>query len=158
MKVFFLRHGQAGDPEEWKGDDAARPLTDDGKTRMAREAKTLAKLGIKVDSLLSSPLVRAKQTADIVGDALGVRGAVEDERLAPGFGLDKLAAIVADHSREDAIMLVGHEPGFSETIGALVGGARIDLKKGGLAYVEVTAGSAISGELVWLLPPKLLVL
>lgn len=159
VKVYFLRHGQAAGREEWHGDDAERPLTEDGKARMMREGKALAKLGLEVDTILTSPLARAKQTAEIVADAVDMHGKVrEDERLGPGFDPAKLAGILRDCERDGAIMLVGHEPDFSETIGAIIGGGKVDLKKGGLAYVDVPQASSVSGELVWLLPPKLLAL
>lgn len=156
LKLYFLRHGAAVEADEWKGGDFDRPLTDDGRKRLAQEAKALRKLGLELDVIVTSPLVRAKQTAEIVADALKVRSVVDDPRVGSGFDLGSLEGIVRDHADASAIMLVGHEPTMSETIGGLVGSARLDLKKGGLACVELADPSSLHGTLLWLVPPKLL--
>lgn len=157
MKLYFLRHGIAVDSADWNGSEFDRPLTEDGRERMQREAKTLAKLDVCPDVILTSPLVRARQTAEIAAEALGCKNLENDDRLANGFDERAVAAIGAERRDARAIMLVGHEPTMSATIGALVGGARIDLKKGGLALVELADVSGLSGELVWLIVPKVLV-
>jgi phosphohistidine phosphatase len=157
MRVYFLRHGLAGDREEWRGDDFDRPLTDKGRERMAREANKMVELSLALDVIVTSPLVRARQTADIVAAGLDRRDRlVEDERLGLDFDPSRLAGILREHPRANAIMLVGHEPSMSETIGHLVGGARIDLKKGGLACVDLPDPSSLDGVLTWLVPPKVL--
>jgi phosphohistidine phosphatase len=157
MKLFFLRHGVAADRELWNGEDSERPLTDDGKKRMAREAKALADLDIEPDVIRTSPLLRAKQTASIVAERLGAADRlVEDPRLGPDFDVSRLREILQEHAGASCVMLVGHEPNMSETLAQVIGGARLDLKKGGLAYVDLPDASAMSGELVWLLPPKVL--
>jgi len=156
VKLYFLRHGVAPDPQTWEGDDFVRPLTADGRKRMKREAKALAKLDLTLDLILTSPLVRAQQTAAIVAQRLNLQHRlVEDERLGPGFGAERLGAILREHSDAGALMLVGHEPSMSATIGEIVGGARIELKKGGLACVEVDS-AASSCTLAWLVSPKVL--
>ena len=155
MKLYFLRHGIAADREEWQGRDFDRPLTPEGKDRMEREAKAIAKLGLSLDAIVTSPLIRAKQTAEIVASALKMR-ASEDGRLGPDFDERRLAEILREQRDAKSVMLVGHEPNFSETISGIVGGGRIDLKKGGLAYVDIAGGGDISGALVWLIPPKVL--
>jgi len=158
MKVFFLRHGIAEDAQNWKGGDASRPLTAEGRDRMAREAKTIAKLDLGLDIILTSPLVRARETAEIVADRLNLRDKLrEDSRLAEGFGAGQLAAILHDHA-DQTLMLVGHEPDMSATVGRLTGGAKIDLKKGGLACIELHDRSSMQGELLWLVTPKILIL
>lgn len=181
MEIYFLRHGPAGSRAEWSGDDDARPLTDEGKARMTREAAALQKLGVAPAVILTSPLARARQTAEIVAARLGSPDFVVcDERLSPGFGPHDLADILGDHRGVSSIMLVGHEPDFSLTIGEFVGGGRVALKKGGLARVDVDAAPAAGGgefppvgthdvsrvgandvspahvQLVWLLPPSVL--
>jgi phosphohistidine phosphatase len=158
VRVYFLRHGIAADRDEFQGDDFERPLTDEGCERMQREAKAIAKLQIEPDVIVTSPLVRAKQTAQIVADALKLDGKlVEDKRVGENFGVQQLAQILADHAKADALMLVGHEPDMSDVIGQLTGGTNIDLKKGGLALVELQGASSSSGQLQWLIPPKVLV-
>lgn len=156
--MYFLRHGIAADRDEWKGDDASRPLTAEGRDRMEREAKALADVGLNPDVIVTSPLVRAKQTAEILADALKMRKKlVEDERVAQNFDRAKLAGVLQDHAGADNVVLVGHEPDFSALIGDVVGGAAIVLKKGGIACVELTSASAPAGSLLWLVPPKVLV-
>lgn len=157
MKIYFLRHGVAVEPGDWKGNDFDRPLTGDGRERMAREAKALRKLEIDLNAILTSPLVRAKETAAIAAGGLKI-AVKEDERLGGDFDIESFEAILQDHADAKAIMLVGHEPSMSSVIGHLVGAARIDLKKGGLACVELRDASSMSGELLSLIPPKVLLL
>jgi phosphohistidine phosphatase len=154
MKLYFLRHGLADWPE-WTGSDSDRPLTPEGNKRMRSQASTLAELGLSVDVLLSSPLTRAKQTADLLGASLGVR-VVVDRALGPGFGIERLKIVLADNPGAGSVMLVGHEPDFSTCISALIGGGRIILKKGGLARVDIDSSDPLRGQLVWLAAPKLL--
>jgi phosphohistidine phosphatase len=159
LKLYFLRHGQAGNRQDWQGDDSKRPLTIEGKKRMQREAAAIWKLELPLDVIISSPLVRAAQTAEIVAKAKGSSARlVTDGRLAPGFGPKHLVAIVADHRGAKGLMLVGHEPDFSETISQVTGGVRLTMKKGALAYVEVEDSASLNGTLVWLIPPKVLAL
>jgi len=157
MKLYFLRHGIAADRDEWSGDDAERPLTAQGRKCMEHEAKALAHLGIEPDRIVTSPLRRAKETAEIVAERLGLDDRLaEDQRLAEGFDVNALAEMLRTYGDVDCLLLVGHEPDFSHTIGRLIGGARIDLKKGGLARVDIADAASREGELVWLLPPKVL--
>ena len=155
MNLYFLRHGLAGERSEWQGDDTKRPLTDEGKEKMKRAAITLAALDLGLDVIITSPLVRAKQTAEIVARKLNCP-LVEDKRLEPGFNDEQLEKILLDHPDANAVMFVGHEPDFSETISALIGGGNIVCKKGGLALVELPTAHSKRGELVWLVPPKVL--
>ena len=170
MELYFLRHGQAGQRSAWVGDDALRPLTEAGRERMVQEATTMRKLGVAPEVIVTSPLARARQTAEVVEEILGLEDhVVEDERLASGFSLDELAGVLAAHLKGDSsgasVMLVGHEPDFSEIVGRLVGGADVLLKKGGLARVDLPlrapfGGSSRAlegrGQLVWLLQPTVL--
>ena len=157
--LYFLRHGQAGDAETWQGDDFDRPLTDEGRERMKLEAEAIKLLDLGLDRIVTSPLVRARQTAAIVADALQMRDAlIEDQRLGPGFGLDQLANVLRDRARTSALMLVGHEPSFSATVSRLIGGAAIDFKKGALARVYLSDTSELEGELMWLVPPRVILL
>ena len=157
MRLYFLRHGLAADRETWTGDDFDRPLTDQGKERMAREAATLVEMSLDLDVILTSPLVRAYQTAEIVAQHLNQTDKlVQDERLSPGFGSNQLAKILKTYPGAQALMLVGHEPDFSQVIGDLIGGGRFTCKKGSLACVELTDRS-LHGVLVWLIPASVLV-
>lgn len=159
MILYFLRHGLAGNREDWEGDDRARPLTKKGEKRTALSAETMDAIIPDLDEIITSPLVRARQTAEIVADEMGMKDAmIEDERLAPGFNLEKLTEIVKAYPDAEALMLVGHEPDFSETISSLIGGGNIVCKKGGLARVDLINLDPLQGQLVWLLQPKVLTL
>lgn len=158
MRLYFLRHGRA-DRSQWHGLDFERPLTHDGKARMVREAEMMAELNLGIDAVVTSPLVRAYQTAEIVAEELGLSDHLaEDVRLAPGFDLGDLTELVVEYEDTDRLMLVGHEPDFSETIGDLIGGGAVVCKKGALARVDLHSMSPLRGELVWLIPPRLLLL
>jgi phosphohistidine phosphatase len=157
IRLYFLRHGPAADREQWEGSDFDRPLTAQGRERIEAEAKTLKRLDLRLDEILTSPLVRAEQTAVIVADALKMRdNLTRDARLGPGFEVDRLANILREHREASALMLVGHEPSFSETVSRLIGGGAIELRKGGLARVDLPDPAQAQGELAWLLPPRVL--
>ncbi len=157
MKIYFLRHGVAVEPEDWKGNDYDRPLTTDGRERMGQEAKAIRKLGLGLDAILTSPLVRAKETAEIVARELKM-ASKEDERLGGDFDVSALEAILQGCADLKSLMLVGHEPSMSSVIGRLIGVARMDLKKGGLACVELPDALTMTGELHSLIPPKVLLI
>jgi phosphohistidine phosphatase len=156
-RIYFLRHGKAVPRAGWTADDALRPLTPDGEAEMQREAKILKGLGIEPDVIVTSPLVRARRTAEIVADALGLTGRlVEDDRLAHGFDVRALGKIAAAHPNAQQMMLVGHEPEFSATVAAVIGGGQLVMKKGGMARVDLPDQSVKSGVLAWLATPALL--
>jgi phosphohistidine phosphatase len=159
MKCYFLRHGMAVDASEWSGADFDRPLTSEGRERMTQAAKALAALPLKVDVIVTSPLVRAVQTATIVAKRLKLEDRlVEDARLGGGFGLSELAQVLAEHRTADALMLVGHEPSMSRIAGELIGGANVDFKPGSLACVDVPEPASLQGTLLWLVPATVLAL
>jgi phosphohistidine phosphatase len=156
MRLYFLRHGLA-DRSAWSGADFDRPLTPRGKERMFVEAEFISKLDLGLDLILTSPLTRAYQTAEIVAEHLGYLDRMEiDDRVSPGFGRADVAEIINDYPQAESIMFVGHEPDFSMTIESLIGGGSIVCKKGSLARVDLTGMGFLSGELVWLIPPKAL--
>jgi phosphohistidine phosphatase len=158
MKLYFLRHGRA-DRSAWMGLDFERPLTEDGKERMLREADFIAQLNIGPDHILTSPLVRAYQTAEIVAERLNMLDLLTvDARLEPGFGPTDLAEILEEYPHADELLFSGHEPDFSLTISYLIGGGNIVCKKGSLARVDLVDAGPLAGELVWLIPPKALIL
>jgi phosphohistidine phosphatase len=157
MLCYFLRHGPAEDAETWQGSDFDRPLTPQGRKRIAKEAKTIATLDLELDAIATSPLVRARETAEIVAKELKLEKLlVEDERVGPGFSPAQLANIIRDRHPQTGIMLVGHEPSISQTISNLIGNAAIDFKKGSLACITLTSNSPLHGELLFLATPKLL--
>jgi len=153
MRLYFLRHGIADWPDWDPARDLERPLTKDGVKKMKEQARALADLDLKIDAILSSPYTRAYQTADIVAGKLGLEVKAEP-LLAPGFNSDKLAEIARPFADDQGLLLVGHEPNFSMVIAEITGGGRVQMKKGALARVDVNR--ELQGELVWLLPPKVL--
>jgi len=154
--LSFLRHADAGDPEAWSGREEERPLSAEGRHQAERLGRHLAAIGFRVDELFTSPKVRAAETAAIVGDLVGVRPRPED-RLAEGVTLAVVEAILVDHGRPAAVLLVGHDPDFSELVSELCGATGVSLRKGGLARLEagwpLAAGRA---TLRWLIPPDAL--
>lgn len=158
MIVYFVRHGIAEEADAWQGSDAERPLTTKGRAKMVDAGKRLADLEIKPDAIVTSPLVRARQTAEIVAKALRASGALtEDERLAGGFNRHGLAGILKDYVSAKSVMLVGHEPAMSAVIGHAIGDGRVEMKKGAVACVEFSDPASPRGELLWLAPPKILI-
>jgi phosphohistidine phosphatase len=157
LDLVLVRHADAGDPATWTGPDAARPLSSKGRKQAQRLARFLREIRLEPDAIITSPKVRAAETAASIGEALDVEVRI-DERLAEGFGLAELDAIVREGSLGRPI-LVGHDPDFSELVELLVG-ASIPLRKGALARIEVpgdaTAGAG-AGVLRWLIPPDALV-
>lgn len=153
MKLYLLRHGIAADhgPD---GTDASRPLTSEGMDKMRRSARGMQRLDMKLDMLLSSPLVRARQTAEIVGRVLACDMQIADE-LAPGCDAAGLIELLRQQAAE-RVMVVGHEPDFSEMVGALTGGSRVEMKKGALARVNLHSLTIGNGTLMWLLQPHVL--
>lgn len=156
MKIYFLRHGAAGDRETWNGPDSERPLTADGEKELRSLSKKFAKLGFAVEELRTSPYSRALGTAKIIAKGLGLTSRLTiDERLSPGFDLASLRAMIAERPRCVSLMLVGHEPDFSKAISELTGCRNLEMKKAGLARVDYDPETK-TGALVWLLPPKVL--
>ncbi len=119
MRLYFLRHGQAGDKDTWPGDDFQRPLTAGGRAEMEAAANGLRALNLKPNVVLSSPLVRARQTAEIAAQAFGM-AITEAAPLAPGCDLDGLADALRPYRQVDEVLIVGHEPDFSTLIGLLI--------------------------------------
>ena len=148
MKLYLLRHGKADWPN-WDRPDDERPLTEEGKKEVAAVAKLLSRLEI-TPVILTSPLPRASQTAEIAGKHLKVKVHPEP-LLRPGFDAAHLRKILKNFSGK-SLMVVGHEPDFTRTIFQITGG-KTKMSKAGVALVELEAGS-MKGELRWLVPPK----
>jgi phosphohistidine phosphatase len=151
VELYFLRHGRSVARSQWTEGDDTRPLTDDGKVAMAHEAATFARLGLRPDIVISSPLTRALQTAEIAVTGMGIPERLEvSPDLASGFGSKRLSRLLRVHSDAGRIMLVGHEPDMSATIEKLTG-ARVVFSKGGAARIDVETTGTKAARLVWLL-------
>ena len=156
VQLHLLRHAHAGNPEGWTGPDAARPLSPKGEQQAERLGRLLAEVGFKPDAIITSPKLRAAQTAEFVAKALGVE-VREDERLAREFDLVTIEAILFDAGEPAKPVLVGHDPDFSDVIATLIGSANVPMRKG--AFARIDAGrplAAGSGTLRWLVSPDLL--
>ncbi len=148
MILYFFRHGEADWPD-WKKPDDERPLTQAGQKEVRRVAKFLRDLKVKPDVILTSPLPRAYQTAELIAKKIERR--VETEpRLKKGFDVKKLERLMEKYPGEE-LMIVGHEPDFSAVLQELTG-ARVKLAKSGVARVDFDGEE---NRLVWLFPPKL---
>jgi phosphohistidine phosphatase len=160
MNLFILRHGIAVEhgAAGYKNDDE-RPLTSKGERKVWMIAEAMKALEISFDSILSSPLVRARQTAEIVAEALKARKRLElTDTLAPQESAEPLIEYLDEQGAVDDVLLVGHEPFLSQLISLLISGdteASVLLKKGGfckLSTEELKHGRCATLE--WLLTPK----
>jgi phosphohistidine phosphatase len=124
--IWLLRHGAAEDAD---GDDAARPLTEKGRRQAVAAGKALVKLGVEIDLCLASPKLRAIETARIACEALAIEPRTSEALRGGDFDLDEVAG------GGEQVLLVGHEPDFSRAV-HLATGARIELKKGGVAAID----------------------
>jgi len=149
MQLYFLRHGEADWPG-WTKPDDERPLTDFGKKEARQVAKFLNRLEVKPNLVVTSPLQRALQTAEVAAEQLKTK-LRQDEALEPGFGISELRTVLKRHGSK-VLMLVGHEPDFSTVISALTG-ASLKLSKAGVALIDIDP-EAEKGRLLWLFPPK----
>lgn len=151
MELYFARHGHA-QPVAESGVDEERPLSDRGRAEVAAVARLLAAAGAKPEVILTSPLLRARQTGEVFSESLGVP-AESAEPLRPGCRLDRLAQLLRPGLAR--ILLVGHEPDISTMVGELVGGAQLRMPAGAVAAVEVRDLRRGGAVLEWLLPPSL---
>jgi phosphohistidine phosphatase len=155
MLLHLLRHADAGDPEAWTGPDAVRPLSEKGRKQSKRLGEHLGSIGFTADAIITSPKIRAEQTAEIVAQRIGGTVSVDD-RLAHGFDIDTVETILSDAGDPERAVLVGHDPDFSETLSALCG-SRLEMKKGAFARIEIDRPlRAGGGTLRWLIPPDAL--
>ena len=161
VNLYLMRHAIAAEPD---GSclDSLRPLTEKGRSKLEKITSTLKKSELLVDLILTSPYLRARQTAELVAKTLNIKPncVVESENLAPlGYGDQLIDEINARWPIEN-LMLVGHEPGLSQLIGVLMAGdasLQIQMKKAGICKLSVEKLSyARCARLEWLMTPALL--
>jgi phosphohistidine phosphatase len=159
LELYLIRHGIAAERgPEWP-DDSKRPLTGKGITALKQEAKALAALGISFDLIISSPLTRTRQTANVFAEYLPEKPDVElSDSLAPAGTPAAVMQEIARHSRKVRIALVGHEPNIGELAARLIGApSPIEFKKGAICRIDFGALPPKSlGMLRWFLPPRIL--
>jgi phosphohistidine phosphatase len=144
MDLFILRHGEAGRRSTTSRQDSKRPLTPGGKKEIEEISKGLCSLGIRLDYIFTSPLLRSRQTAEIVFKNLKCKNQIiELDELKPEGNKLQFYKKLSTLKQDSSVLIVGHEPYLS------------DLKKGGLARIRIISLlPKIQGELRWLLTPK----
>ena len=161
-EFYIMRHGIA----VIRGatsmvDDAKRPLTPEGKQKMREIASGLVRAGLEADWIVSSPLVRAVETAELVADAQESKPPLDlCEALRPGGDPEALVTYLAKRSNRRRVLVVGHEPDLSQLAARLIGAGRnanMPFKKGGCCLITFSVFPPKSpGRLVWWLPPRVI--
>jgi phosphohistidine phosphatase len=157
--LYLVRHAIAEERGDKWPDDTRRPLTEKGIARMREAIAGLDTLEAGIEIVLTSPLVRARQTADLLVDGLKPKPALDVlPSLAPGEAPAKVAEALGAHAGRQAIALVGHEPGLGELGAWLIGAnAPVIFKKGGVCRIDVASlPPERYGQLAWLALPKML--
>ena len=147
QQLWLLRHGEA-EPHD-SATDVDRKLTARGRDQSRAAGRTLAALGVGFQMAFTSPKVRARDTAELACEALGLEP-VDHEPLSAGFDRDDALELMAAAGGNRRVLVVGHEPDFSQVVHDLTG-ARVDLKKGGVAAVRLDGTSA---ELIVVMRPR----
>jgi phosphohistidine phosphatase len=159
LELYLIRHGVAAERGEDYPDDSKRPLTNAGISRLKKEAKALDEIGVAFDHIITSPLLRTKQTADIFAESLKSKPSVSSsDALAPAGTSTAVIQELAKHMRKGRIALVGHEPNIGELAGRLIGARMpLEFKKGGICRIdfEVFPPKGV-GQLRWFVTPRML--
>jgi phosphohistidine phosphatase len=158
MRVLIVRHAIAVEHGTPGIPDDERPLTPDGRRRFRKAAAGLARITRRPDLLLSSPLPRARQTAEIAARAWG-QVQVTDEPALAGGEFEDVARVLDQHKDKRLVALVGHEPSMSAILARLLTARspeRLAFRKGGAALVDLPGAAADGGTLLWFLPPRVL--
>jgi phosphohistidine phosphatase len=158
-ELYLIRHAVAEERGEAWPDDTKRPLSEDGAARMRKAARGLARLGATFDVILTSPLVRTRQTAELVAGAFDARPPiVAIESLAPGGSYQAVIADLEKQARRRRMALVGHEPGIGELAARLVGSRHpFVFKKGAVCRIDVeTLPPSGAGAMRWFVTTKML--
>ena len=159
LQLYLVRHGIAAQRGDAYPDDSKRPLTSRGIARLRKEARGLNALGIGFDLIITSPLARARQTADTLAqDLKGSPAVVTSDSLVPAGTPADVVHEIARHQRKTRIALVGHEPNLGELAARLIGARTpVPLKKGAVCRIDFEAPPPKGvGQLRWLLTPKML--
>ncbi len=162
MKLYLLRHGIAIDRIGGEiSSDGQRPLTKEGQIETKRVAEALQKIGVKADLVVSSPLVRARQTAEIIFQVLAKGSEIQiTDALAPGGTASDLYKFLSPFSKANEIFLVGHEPDMSRLAGILLWAGPelyMPFKKAGLCRIDIAdLPPSNPGVLKWFVTPKIL--
>jgi phosphohistidine phosphatase len=158
MIIYFLRHANAGVRMSNLKRDEKRALDKDGIEQCGMVGRVLAALDVQVDTIISSPLKRSTQTASLVGNELSYEGKLQlEDALRPGATYADFRRLLEKYAKQEAIMVVGHNPNLSEFVGRVISEngceAGVELKKGAVAKVEMGRNA---GVLQWCLTPRVL--
>lgn len=156
MHLYLLRHAEA-DP--YQADDFSRKLTEKGRAQAERVGEFLLKHELKPDLILTSPVLRAKETAKIISKKLGDHSLIVASWIACGMRPDVALSELSDYKKFDSVMIVGHEPDFSSLIATLIGmesSEHINISKASLTAINLARFAPGFGVLRFLLPDKLL--
>jgi phosphohistidine phosphatase len=159
FSLYLVRHGVAAERGEAWPDDSKRPLVQRGVVRLRQAAAALTRLDITFDVILTSPLTRARQTADLLAAGLGGRPPIHSiDSLSPGGSYAAFLEDLARHARRSHIACVGHEPDLGQFAARLIGArAPIELKKGAICRIDVDALPLSGpGHLRWFVTPRML--
>jgi len=159
MEIYLLRHAIAMERSEHRGPDEERPLTAEGRRKLKRVVRAMRRTRLKFDAVFSSPLARALQTAEVVVDMLRLKNRLQVVALLkPATPTEKQIAWLENlRPQLQRVLLVGHEPNFSELTSRLLTGNEqmaINFKKAGLCKVTAERVAPGSATLHWLLTPK----
>jgi phosphohistidine phosphatase len=159
LALYLIRHGLAAERGDEYPDDSKRPLTSAGISALRKEARALVELDISFDVIITSPLTRARQTADVFAQGLPAKPPVVlTDSLSPAGSHASLFQELGRHMRKASIALVGHEPNLGELAARLLGAkGGIEFKKGAICRIDFDVFPPKGvGTLKWLAPPKLL--
>jgi len=156
LNLYLIRHGLANWPD-WADDDDKRPLTPEGARLIQAAGRGLARLGLKPEFILHSPLVRARETASHLALALGASDRLRKYGpLRPGFDQTRLKYLLSEYAHCEELMLVGHNPDMAKAIQALTGGG-VKFPEGAVACIKVgESESPLAGLLLWLATAEIL--
>lgn len=159
LELYLIRHGLAAERGEHYPDDSKRPLTNEGISRLKREAKGLAALEVSFDEIITSPLVRARQTADVFAEAMKPKPAVSlADALTPAGRPADVVQALATHTKKARLALVGHEPNMGALAAFLIGAKTpVPFKKGAVCRIDFGGvPSRGRGQIVWFATPRML--
>jgi len=154
ITLVLMRHGVAEDPDA-RPSDEARELTPEGLVAADVAARGLVALGVRPDVVVSSPLIRCRQTAGMVADAAGCP-LEDDDRLAPGMTTDDLLQVVIEHPDARTILCCSHQPGLTYALDALTGCGEVAFGRPQAAVVTLHSPRVGGGTLTAVLPPAML--
>jgi phosphohistidine phosphatase len=159
LELYLIRHGLAAQRGDQYPDDSKRPLTSQGMARLKTEAKGLDALGVTFAQIVTSPLVRTRQTAEVLAESMKTKAPIANsDSLAPAGTPGAVMQELAKYAKKGSVALVGHEPNMGELAARLIGArAPLDFKKGAVCRIDFDVlPPKGAGHLRWFITPKIL--